>query len=120
MDRFAKTKTVRIGDLQLSIFDFEKKGDLFPVHKHTLPDNNHISIVARGEIEVLGNPDFKGRILQTGAIVDWPLNKEHGFQANVDNTRLINIPRLNKDWTRPDPGPYTDDIQNPEKITPEG
>lgn len=84
-------RTVILGDLQVAIFDFAKAGDVFPVHTHADERNNHISIVARGEIVCQGAPGIEGRVLKPGEVVDWPLAQAHGFTAVVANTRLVNI-----------------------------
>lgn len=90
----AESRVVLFGDLQVTLFEFAKAGDVFPLHTHTDPRNNHISIMARGSVKVDGHPDHAGKVLSTGDVVDWPLNKEHGFTALEDNARLVNIPKL--------------------------
>lgn len=87
----ADTKSFQIGDLRVTVFDFKEIGDFWPIHIHTEESmNNHISIV-KGRILCHGHPEFEGKILENGQLVDWPVNKDHGFEALEPNSRLVNI-----------------------------
>jgi len=88
----AQSKSFKIEDLRITIFDFIKKNDYWPNHIHTSESkSNHISVVSKGKILCHGHPEIEGRILELGQLIDWPVNKEHGFEALEDNSRLVNI-----------------------------
>lgn len=73
-----------------TIFDFELKGDVLPDHMH-LENANHISVMARGSVDVTGDPSLAGQIIEAGDVIDWPANVLHGFVAREDNTRMVQI-----------------------------
>ena len=82
------TKQANFGELIVTIYDFEKAGDVLPTHQH---DENtiHISVVARGSFISEGD-DWKKK-MRTGDIIDWDPYVNHSFTALEDNSRLVNI-----------------------------
>jgi quercetin dioxygenase-like cupin family protein len=88
------TKDLSAGSINGVIYDFEKTGDLLPMHTH---DENsvHITIVARGSIKVSGHG--WERIAKSGAILDFKPHQPHEFIALEDNTRLVNITKHSPD-----------------------
>lgn len=87
-------KTYYFDDLHSAIIDFEHVGDVFPIHIHTDPLMNHVSVIARGAIICHGDPGIEGKIGHTGDLIQWPLNQRHGFEALESRTRIINF------WTK--------------------
>jgi quercetin dioxygenase-like cupin family protein len=81
-------KQIKLGDLRLTIYDFEEVGDELPIHNHAYTDV-HISIVAKGSFRVWGK-DFDKTVV-IGSVLDWQPDTEHGFQALEQNSRLVNI-----------------------------
>lgn len=77
-----------INTLHLSIYDFEFAGDVLPMHTHD-KSSAHITIVANGELKVMGNGWEK--ILTSGMVIDFPENQHHEFVSTKDNSRIINI-----------------------------
>lgn len=84
------SKEFRAGALDGVIFTYEKAGDDLPVHVHSEEDN-HITVVMSGSFRCIGNHLIEGRILKTGAVVDWPVGEPHGFVALEDNSRMLQI-----------------------------
>jgi len=70
---------------------FNSVGDELPVHTHTKPEQNHITIVLSGTIRCIGAPGIDGDVLFPGDCRDWPLGIEHGFVALEDGTKILNI-----------------------------
>ena len=58
------SKPLDFGNLRGTIYDFEVKDDVLPMHWHR-PENTHISIVARGSFVAKGTTWEK--TLKTGA-----------------------------------------------------
>ena len=83
-----RAKQLALGNLSGTIYDFEDVGDKLQRHIHT-PENNHISIVARGSIRTSGNGWEK--ICTAGDVIDWRPNDPHEFTALQPNTRVVNI-----------------------------
>ena len=83
-------KIVKIGKLEITVYDFEKKGDELPVHVHD-ETNNHISIVAKGSFKCIGGSSLVKLKLTTGQLINWKPGIEHGFVALEPNSRLVNI-----------------------------
>jgi quercetin dioxygenase-like cupin family protein len=77
-----------VGRLQFNIYDFEKIGDVLPMHSHP-EGQTHISIVSRGSFKVHG-PDYEG-IHSEGAVIDFEPEQAHEFTALEDNSRVINV-----------------------------
>jgi quercetin dioxygenase-like cupin family protein len=75
------------GDVKIS---FEKAGDEFPLHTHD-EANNHITIVAHGEIQITGDVDITGHVRSAGDVVVWPAGPSHGFKAVTDGAVICNI-----------------------------
>jgi quercetin dioxygenase-like cupin family protein len=81
-------KTLAIGSINGVIYDFEKAGDILPMHNHD-ETTVHITIVARGSIKVTGHG--WERISNAGAVLDFKPNQPHEFEALEDNSRIVNI-----------------------------
>ena len=77
-----------LGDLQGSMYDFEKAGDVLPKHIHN-ETNVHITIVARGKIKVYSH-DWE-QVGIAGQLMDFRPNEPHEIMALEDNTRIFNI-----------------------------
>jgi quercetin dioxygenase-like cupin family protein len=77
-----------LSDLRGTIYDFEKVGDILPMHVHT-SDNVHITIVARGRIKAYSH-DWEMEA-EAGRVLDFRPDEPHEFMALEDNTRIINI-----------------------------
>ena len=77
-----------LGDLQGSMYDFEKSGDVLPKHIHD-ETNVHITIVARGKIKVYSH-DWE-QVGIAGQLMDFRPNEPHEIMALEDNTRIFNI-----------------------------
>lgn len=83
-------KQFQFGLLKGTVYDFEVKGDVLPMHWHA-PDNTHISIVGRGSFDAHGPDGTWKKTLKSGDVVDWQAYQQHEFIALEDNSRLINI-----------------------------
>jgi quercetin dioxygenase-like cupin family protein len=77
-----------LGDLQGTMYDFEKAGDILAKHNHT-QDNVHITIVARGKLKAYSHDWEKEAI--AGQLLDFRPNEPHELMALEDNTRIFNI-----------------------------
>jgi quercetin dioxygenase-like cupin family protein len=84
------TKPVTFGNLKGTVYDFEVKGDVLPMHWHA-PENTHISIVGRGSFKAHGPEGTWEKTLNTGDVVDWQAYQQHEFIALEDKSRLVNI-----------------------------
>lgn len=84
------TKALRLGDLMGTVYLYERAGDALPVHVHA-EANNHITIISVGSFRCIGNPAIEGKVLEQGAVVDWPANQPHGFVALSDQAKMIQI-----------------------------
>ena len=76
------------GDIQGSMYDFEKLGDILPKHNH---DENtaHITIVARGKVKAYSHDWSMDAV--AGQLLDFRPNEPHEIMALEDNTRIFNI-----------------------------
>jgi hypothetical protein len=74
-------------------YEFERAGDVLPVHVHDA-DNNHISIIAGGSFRCIGAPAIDGQVLPLRAVADWPAGQEHGFVALEDNSCMVQIRKV--------------------------
>lgn len=83
-----KAKTISLGKLNGTIYDFQVSGDLLPMHQHD-EASNHITVVARGSFKAHGNG--WERVLKAGDVADWKPNDPHEFVALEDNSRIVNI-----------------------------
>jgi quercetin dioxygenase-like cupin family protein len=81
-------KTIALGKLSGSIYDFPDVGDALPMHSHGEADV-HITVVARGSFRVHGTG--WERVLSAGDVADWQPNDPHEFVALEDNSRIVNI-----------------------------
>lgn len=82
------SKSIKLGDIVGTIYDFEVTGDVLPKHNHT-EDNVHITIVARGSIKAYSH-DWE-QVALSGKILDFRAGEPHEIIALEDNTRIINI-----------------------------
>lgn len=71
-----------------TVYDFNA-GDVLPDHSHDRR-TNHISIVAKGVVEVTGDNAESGRRIASGEIITWVPGEQHGFKA-ITPARLINV-----------------------------
>jgi len=81
------------GNLNGTIYTFEKVGDVLPMHAHYEGDA-HITIVARGKIKIHGNGWEMEK--SAGAVVDFPPEQSHEFIALEANSRVVNIGKSQK------------------------
>jgi len=81
-------KLESLGDIVVTVYDFEKVGDILPKHNHT-EDDAHITIVARGRIKVYSH-DWE-KFVEVGQLIDFRPHEPHEFMAMEDNTRIYNI-----------------------------
>jgi len=93
-------KPLKTGDIDGSIYDFEKVGDVLEKHNHNL-STVHITIVARGKIKAYSH-DWALEA-SAGQILDFRPGEPHEFMALEDNTRIVNITKKF--------GGYSDDTQ---------
>lgn len=82
------TRSIPAGRLVGTIYDMEEAGDMVAMHSH-VESNAHITVVARGSIKAHGNG--WERILNAGAVIDFPANQPHELIALEPNTRIVNI-----------------------------
>lgn len=76
------------GQLNGTIYDFEKVGDILPKHVHT-PQDVHITIVARGRLKAYSH-DWELEAT-AGQLLDFRHGEPHELMALEDNTRIFNI-----------------------------
>jgi quercetin dioxygenase-like cupin family protein len=81
-------KELKIGDLVITIFDFETTGDVLPKHIHD-ETNVHITIVCHGKIKAYSH-DWEVEAV-SGQIVDFRVGEPHEIMALENKTRIINI-----------------------------
>jgi quercetin dioxygenase-like cupin family protein len=82
---------IAFGDLTGVVYDFARRDDILPLHKHEREDV-HITIIGRGSFEVYGPPNTEWKVVAvTGQILDWEIGQWHEFKALEDNSRLINV-----------------------------
>ena len=81
-------KLSNLGDLEGSMYTFEKAGDVLPKHNHT--DNDaHITIVARGRLKAYSH-DWALEAT-AGQLLNFEAGQPHELLALEDNTRIFNI-----------------------------
>ena len=81
-------KFLAVDSIRGVIYDFPEVGDVLPKHTHT-EDDVHITICARGKLEVFSN-QWKF-VISAGDVWDWDPGVYHGFRALEPNSRIINI-----------------------------
>lgn len=81
-------KPLQTGDLNGTIYDFERSGDILPKHVHTENDV-HITIVCRGRLKAYSH-DWEMEATP-GQVIDFRVGEPHELMALEDNTRIINI-----------------------------
>ena len=77
-----------LGDLHVTMYDFEKAGDILPKHVHD-ETNVHITIVARGKLKAYSH-DWEREAIP-GQMIDFRVGEPHELMALEDNTRIFNI-----------------------------
>jgi len=77
-----------LGDLQGSMYDFEKSGDILEKHTHT-EDSVHITIIAKGKIKAYSH-DWSIEAT-AGQLLNFRAGEPHELMALEDNTRIFNI-----------------------------
>lgn len=78
----------RLGDLDVSVYDFPEIGDELPTHQHAT-GTGHITVVARGTVMVFG--DDWSQTNKAGDVVDLAENQNHAFRAITSGARIVNI-----------------------------
>lgn len=74
----------------LSIYDFDRLGDVLPMHRHLEnPEENHISIVARGSFICRGSGWQK--TIKAGDVLYFEPDQWHEFEAIEEHSRIVNI-----------------------------
>jgi quercetin dioxygenase-like cupin family protein len=81
-------KTLQLGKLNGTVYDFPEINDTLAMHKHTETDV-HITIVARGSFRVHG--EGYDMTAKAGDVLDWDANQLHEFIALEPNSRIVNI-----------------------------
>jgi quercetin dioxygenase-like cupin family protein len=82
------SKTLKVGSINGTVYDFPEVGDILPSHVHT-EATNHITIVARGSFTA--NLSERTMTLNCGDVINWPANQAHEFVALEPSSRLVNI-----------------------------
>jgi len=82
------SKTIKIGDLLGTMYDFDDVGDILPKHNHNEFDV-HITIVARGKIKAYSH-DWETEV-PLGGLIDFKAGEPHEIMALEPNTRIFNI-----------------------------
>jgi hypothetical protein len=82
------TKPLNTGNLRGTIYHFEEKDDVLPMHWHT-PDNVHITVTAKGSFLMKGTNWEK--TIYAGDVVDWQPYQQHEFIALEPDSRIVNI-----------------------------
>jgi len=77
-----------LGDIQGTMYDFEKVGDILPKHIHD-EYSVHITIVARGKLKAYSHDWEKEAV--AGQLIDFRPGEPHELMALEDNTRIFNI-----------------------------
>lgn len=79
----------KVGDILITVYDFEFKNDILEPHKHEETDI-HFTVIARGSFEITdGN---KKRPSKSGEVIIFKPGLTHSFKALEDNSRIVNIP----------------------------
>jgi len=73
------------------IYTFEKAGDVLLMHNHT-EATAHISVVVCGKIKAHG--DGWEREHSANDVIDFPADQPHEFTALEDDTRIVNIQKM--------------------------
>jgi quercetin dioxygenase-like cupin family protein len=73
------------------IYTFEKAGDVLLMHNHT-EATAHISVVVCGKIKVQG--EGLEREHSANDVIDFPADQPHEFTALEDDTRIVNIQKM--------------------------
>lgn len=71
-------------------FIFDSAGDELPVHLHP-PGDNHLSVVAVGEFELLGNNSLAGQTRGPGSVILWNEGESHGYRATKAGSVVVNV-----------------------------
>jgi len=82
------TQLYGLGDINGTMYDFEKVGDILPKHVHD-ETNIHITIVARGKIKAYSH-DWEQTAV-AGQLLDFRPGEPHEIMALEDGTRIFNI-----------------------------
>ena len=77
-----------LGDIRGTMYDFEKVGEVVPMHIHD-ESNVHITIVARGRVKAYSHDWEKEAV--AGQIIDFRVGEPHEIMALEDGTRIFNI-----------------------------
>ena len=77
-----------LNNLSGGIYNFEKIGDVVPMHTHEA-GRSHITVVVCGKIKAYG--DGWENEHSAGDVIDFPINQAHEIMALEDDTRIVNI-----------------------------
>lgn len=83
-----QSKKLKFGKIEGFDYLFEKEGDLLPMHDH-VKGGAHISIASKGSFICTG--DFPTFVMNTGDIINWKAETAHQFEAEKDDSRLVNL-----------------------------
>jgi hypothetical protein len=90
-----KISSSQLGDLSLLMYDFEKPGDVLPMHNHT-EATAHVIFVTRGTVLILVlNPDnsVDSHLAEAGEVVDTFAGFPHSVVGIAANSRTVHIPK---------------------------
>lgn len=87
-------QAAQMGDLNALIYDYEKPGDILPMHNHD-EATAHIVIVAKGSVVLLVLDPADGQVnsahYEAGAIVDTLAGFPHSIVGVTPKSRTIHI-----------------------------
>jgi quercetin dioxygenase-like cupin family protein len=79
---------IAVGDLQGTMYTFERAGDVLPKHIHD-ESTDHITIVARGRVKAMSHDWSQTAV--AGQMINFRVGEPHEIVALDDNTRIFNI-----------------------------
>ena len=83
-------KALKLGKLQVSVYDFPDAGDELPLHDHD-ESTVHITIVQRGRFEISGPNWTIEADAFDNSVLDWQPGQPHAFKALEAGSRIINV-----------------------------
>jgi hypothetical protein len=81
-------KPLNTGNLRGTIYYFEEKDDVLPMHWHR-PENVHITVTSKGSFLMKGTNWEK--TIYAGDVVDWQPYQQHELIALEPDSRIVNI-----------------------------
>lgn len=85
-----------LGELRGNMYDFEKAGEIVPMHTHS-DDDVHITIVTRGKLKAYS--DTWSHEATAGQLINFNPGQPHELMALEDNTRIFNINKKLSPWS---------------------